>query len=209
MRLLVQGFQPLLEAAVVANRSVDIPAMEANYIALLDSSQSVYQAGYAAPESVSAAGGPATLSPALPSLADFRTLLTHLTEQQDSIAQLKIKARPQDRQLINVVSVYLANTSNVAALHGIALAQDDVGTLRVGAARLQAALLPTPQRLMAQLHERLPALAAIRYTQLSNAIHTATSRLLQRPASIDDAVERLSFLTDLQVPRALVTAVAI
>ncbi len=78
-------------------------------------------------------------------------------------------------------------------------AQMDIGTLRVGAAQLQAALLPVPRRLMAELHERLPAMAAVRYSALSDAIHEAASRLLRRPAAVDEAVERLSFLADVQV----------
>ena len=77
--------------------------------------------------------------------------------------------------------------------------QEDVGTLRVGASQLQTALLPCPQRLMAELHKRLPALADLRYNHLSETIHSATSWLLRRPSSIEEAVERLSFLADLQV----------
>lgn len=82
--------------------------------------------------------------------------------------------------------------------------QKNVGTLRVGAARLQAVLLPVPQQLMAELHDRLPALAAARYNALSETIHEAASQLLRRPLAVDEAVERLSFLADLQVlPRCL------
>ena len=74
-----------------------------------------------------------------------------------------------------------------------------MGALQLGLARLQAALAPAPQRLLAQLHERLPALAAVRYERLSESIHSATAWLRQRPASTEEAVERLSFLVELQV----------
>ena len=74
-----------------------------------------------------------------------------------------------------------------------------MGTLRLGLARLQAALAPAPQRLLTELHKRLPALAAMRYERLSESIHSATSWLRRRPASTEEAVERLTFLVELQV----------
>lgn len=82
---------------------------------------------------------------------------------------------------------------------GISAAQDTVGTLRLALARLQAALAPAPQRLLAELHKRLPALAAVRYERMSESIHSATAWLRQRPASTEEAVERLAFLVKLQV----------
>ena len=78
-------------------------------------------------------------------------------------------------------------------------AQDTVGTLLLALARLQAALAPAPQRLLAELHKRLPALAAVRYERLSESIHSAAAWLRQRPASTEEAVERLTFLVELQV----------
>ena len=78
-------------------------------------------------------------------------------------------------------------------------AQDTVGTLRLALARLQAALAPAPQRLLVELHKRLPALATVRYERLSESIHSATAWLRQRPASTEEAVERLTFLMELQV----------
>ena len=173
--------------------------------------------------------GASALSAGPPSLADFRALLCRLTAQQRSIAAMKQQARPKllcwstalHRQvhepcmhpMTGMLSSLLPAWSVVQHLPGgsmpgsqvraaILKAQDTVGTLRLALARLQAALAPAPQRLLAELHKRLPALAAMRYERLSESIHSATAWLRQRPASTEEAVERLTFLVELQVVSA-------
>ena len=101
-----QGYQWLLEEAVLANSSVDIPAMEAAYVALMDAP--------AAPCGAAGAGRPADSAEKptveaeeLPSLASFRELISRLTEQQRSIATLKQQARSQNTVLAPDPAIYV------------------------------------------------------------------------------------------------------
>ncbi|KAK9840828.1 hypothetical protein WJX81_007516 [Elliptochloris bilobata] len=91
-----QGFQPLLEEAVLANRSTDIAAMETAYVTFVDSTPA---ASFAALSWTPAAGSTAGRAPGAgkaaplpgvpPSLASFCALISRLTEQQRSIAAMK------------------------------------------------------------------------------------------------------------------------
>ena len=93
----LQGFQTLLEEAVLANSGIDIPAMEDAYVALVDAPPAVSRASAGACPADSLAiaahdaGGALPVSPA--SLVDFRALICRLTAQQRSIAAMKKQAR--------------------------------------------------------------------------------------------------------------------
>jgi hypothetical protein len=83
-----QAYQPLLEAAVLANGSVDIAAMETAYTAAME-------APPAAPGRAAGAGSASSADAGgrLESLAGFCALIHRLTEQQASITGLTLEVQ--------------------------------------------------------------------------------------------------------------------
>ena len=96
----------MLEEAVLANSSVDIPAMEAAYVALMDAPAAPCAAAVAG-RPADSAEKPTVEAEELPSLASFRELISRLTEQQRSIANLKQQARLQNTVLAPDPAIYV------------------------------------------------------------------------------------------------------
>ena len=134
-----QGFQSLLEEAVLANSSIGIPAMEDAYVALVDAPPTAFGATSADSLAVAAhaAGGASALTAGPPSLADLRSLICRLTAQQRRIAAMKKQARsPQPlcwsavvhrqacvRSSRHCVHVLLACQRRSRHLHGVWMQQ--------------------------------------------------------------------------------------
>ena len=84
--------------------------------------------------------------------------------------------------------------------------QNYVGVIQVNSAHLKAALLPTPSQLLAELSALLPRCAALLYSNFIAHVHDATSRLTARTTSVEEYVEKLSFMATLKVSGLVVTA---
>ena len=82
---------------------------------------------------------------------------------------------------------------------GCCLVQNYVGVIQVNSAHLKAALLPAPSQLLAELSALLPRCAALLYSNFIAHVHDATSRLSARTTSVEEYVEKLSFMATLKV----------
>ncbi len=89
---------------------------------------------------------------------------------------------------------------------GCCLVQNYVGVIQVNSAHLKAALLPAPSQLLAELSALLPRCAALLYSNFIAHVHDATSRLTARTTSVEEYVEKLSFMATLKVSGLIVIA---
>lgn len=77
--------------------------------------------------------------------------------------------------------------------------QTAVGVLEISSERLQATLLPSPTGVLAAMTDMLPRVAAQLYNDFISQAHEATSRLTAHTTSVEEYVDKLTFLATLKV----------